>query len=287
MWFCSVSAAGFFYHFLKFDPDVRRLCCAEREGKWPSTRRDGPLEACNQATGQLWGPQGVLEANSKGTACLPDLSRPRRLIHSFSGRHQKGTFLKPFILQTGAASGGEQKSWLFSCQVKISIDNLTQCESLCKASDSRHDDELIGIQFCGSTLQFRFFSFSSICMDADNWIRWNSPGVECNVLCLQLVLCRWLFSFISCVSLTFIRKIKASSQSKICVKNVFTTVLLTSFFTCLPLGLVVLFFFYDYLKNVFRSPSMSKQSDCHLQANCTCDPGRHVNKCVNLEKALQ
>lgn len=100
LWFCSVTAVGFLYDFLKFDPGIRRLRYAvlhRVSGEVARCSLRGPPEACNQATGQLWGPQGGSRGKQQGD-CMFTLPLLASTSHSqFQWRTPKETFLNPLF----------------------------------------------------------------------------------------------------------------------------------------------------------------------------------------------
>lgn len=109
MWFCSVSAASFLSDFLKFDPGFRRPRYAvlhQARGEVAQCWLRGPPEACNQATGQLWGVQRQTARGLHVDAASPGLA----VSFTVSVAHTEGDISSSFILQTGAASGPEQKA---------------------------------------------------------------------------------------------------------------------------------------------------------------------------------
>lgn len=112
---CSVGAASFLYDSLKFDPPVLGpLCCAaaSERGSGPALIERALQRRVTRQLGNYGEHKGGPEANSKGTACLRCLSWPRRLIHIFSGAHQRRRFFffNPLLCRLEQHQGTEQKA---------------------------------------------------------------------------------------------------------------------------------------------------------------------------------
>lgn len=101
-----------------------------RTGNWPALI-EMPPEACNQATGQLWGPWGGTSPDSKGLH-IYCLSRCRSLIHIFTCTLTDvggGTFE---ILYTETAFRDEERGLFFRWAI-FSIDKFIQSSFQCVA----------------------------------------------------------------------------------------------------------------------------------------------------------
>lgn len=105
----------------------RMTAATVRTGNWPALT-EMPPEACNQATGQLWGPWGVHFQAARDYIFTLSFSFLlfHSHFHSHTHRRRGRHFLKSFIQDTETAFRSEQKG-LFFCWAIFSIDKVPFC----------------------------------------------------------------------------------------------------------------------------------------------------------------